>query len=219
MSLETQAMVKGRLPCIKLVFGALKDAIEPHVTVPLSHCMPYSQIRFRRRPKWMELFRVRQFAIDVLTASSGYCLTQTYLEGEVKPVALELLKKKTMTPGEEEQLEDLVYRMRAVMAHLRNARLHGHVPPKRFAALKAVIAIVQTGPPPSAVESPCKDKLRLKREEVFLMPRFGESSVVPAPASDSDDDVIDTTPEKHTSDAETIHSDCDEEYIYHQLQA
>ena len=162
-------MVKGRLPCIKLPPGHMLDALEPHVTWPLQWCLRYSQLRFRLRPKWLELFMCREFARDAFEVTDGYCVTQKYLEEEVKTLAVVLknppekgkVKKKLveLSPQELEEVENLVYRMRAAMAHVRNARLHGHTPPARFGIRKGLIALAKTGAPPQLADSPKRDKV------------------------------------------------------------
>ena len=62
----------------------MKDALSPHIVVPLSGLVPYTQLRMGRRGDWEGCFRNRSIATDVLIATKGHTLSQPYLMAEIK---------------------------------------------------------------------------------------------------------------------------------------
>ena len=162
-------MAKGRIPCIHLGKGALKEVLSDHLVVPLAGCNQYSQLKFRRRGKWAEMHRNRGFATDMFVATKGFCLSQSYLTSEIalagKPLKPEMTK-------DDDDVENLAYRIRAMMAHFRNAKKESFPVPTRYAALAAVIHLARLDAPPSTDldKTPCKSKVRLQRELVTDAP-------------------------------------------------
>ena len=165
-------VAKGRLLCIRLAAGELKEALTPHLWgEAVSLMCPYGQLRFRRRPVWAELFRLRDVATDLYMATKGHCLSQKYLEAEVGTVIKELFKKKTFDKQLQDDITELCYRLRAMMAHIRGCKVNGWVPPTRFGILSALINLAHIEPPPKELQqplSPIADKKVRRREMVWL---------------------------------------------------
>ena len=145
-------MTKGRIPDVRMASGALTDVLTPHIVMPLDAVAIYSQLRMRRRGRWAELFRNRSVCHDVMVATDGHSLSQGYVESELTIIVRQMMK---ITPPTElpkdttKSIEKLGYRLRAMMSHLRSAKRDNLQPTKRFAALKALIAMASTDAPPA----------------------------------------------------------------------
>ena len=89
-------------------------------------------------------------------------------------VVLKLTKKKELTPQEKEDPIGFCYRIRAMMAHIRAAKVHSWRPPVRYGILKGVIHLAKIEAPPKVQQeerSPIKEKSVRIREQEWLSPR------------------------------------------------
>ena len=125
----------GRIPEANLPKGALHDCLVPHIVLPVSGLVPYSQLNLRRRGKWPELYRNRAVTTDIFSATKGQCVRQKYLYEEVVAIVKELDANFV-----ERDVDDLCYRIRAMMSHLRSAKGNSYPTPQRFVGLDAVLA-------------------------------------------------------------------------------
>ena len=192
---------KGRVLCVRLQPGQLTKILEVYIldlSPPiLDRSAAYTQLVFRKRPIWSELFYNRSLADDMFAETGGYMIAQKYIEKEISIV---LGKRKVeITPSLSEAIENLGYRVRAIMSHCRNAKLHGWKPPKRFGILKSTIALACLDAPAAQetdTVSPVKNKKRARDELVWLKapPLFAQVAPPATPTSPAAPPVSQKTP-------------------------
>ena len=191
---------------MRLPGGSLTEALTPHlIGGDIDSMIPYSQLHFRRRPKWAELFRVRDCGGDVLGATNGYCIGQKFLESELTIVLLTLFKRKELSVEETKATVELCYRIRSIMAHLRASRVHNWTPPKRFSILSAYIALAKVEPPPlneRDAESPRKCKKLAAREQVWLEPPPAFGATLSTDVGHPARSILDTLSDSEADDGE-----------------
>ena len=98
---------------------------------------PYTQVDTRKRPVWGELWRQRAAAADFFIAPGGHLHKQTDMDA----VVLQAMRGLGIPEELYSESEAVAVRIRAIMSHIRNARVHNHVLPSRFQQLKGMVSL------------------------------------------------------------------------------
>ena len=135
---------KGRITCVDLDDGLAASLLSDSLPMA-AHCsnlVLYTELNFRRRGKWSELYKNRSFLADVFMATGGYLVRQSSLQRQMTAYV-----RKNNIQGEAMDIESLVYRIRAMMSHLRDAKAKAHKIPRRFECLASVLNNVRIEAP------------------------------------------------------------------------
>ena len=176
----------GRIADIKLPAGSLKSVLALHIVLPLPANAHYRKLNMRHRGDWSLLFRSRALLSDLYVATRGHSVGHPYLMAEIRDVVLDMLLPpatrtattdfaRSLQPYEND-IDELSYRLRVMMSHLRSAKAGNWQVPKRFDSLKAVIQLAALEQlEPSHVE-----------EELFVTPTKRKSAhavsdILPSP--------------------------------------
>ena len=146
----------GRIVCGPMNTRLVADAITINVGEEkrAKQWFPYSQMDARKRPVWAELWRQRGAAADFFVASNGFLLKQKEME---RTVLISMAELK-IPEDQHAEAEGVAMRIRAIMAHLRNAKVHSHSIPSRFQQLHAVLQMVSLENPPRTSPSKKMEK-------------------------------------------------------------
>lgn len=133
---------KGRIPEIDLSEEAARALFAGNVACrsrPETIAV-YKQLKFRRRGDWAAIYRNRGLLMDAFQASRGRLIRQSSLDRQFRAFMI--------SEGSECSLDEsdqVAYRIRAMMSHLRDARADNRHPPARNQALSAVMNIIDVG--------------------------------------------------------------------------
>ena len=122
---------------------------------------PYTQVDTRKRPVWGELWRQRAAAADFFIASGGHLHKQTDMDA----VVLQAMKELGIPADLFSESEAVAVRIRAIMSHIRNARVHNHVLPSRFQQLKGVLNMVSLDKLQKVAKTPSPKKKKKNKEK------------------------------------------------------
>ena len=135
---------KGRIACVDLdddrARALFSDALP--LAKRLGDLLPYPELSFRRRGRWSDLYKHRGFLSDAFKASEGYLLRQRVLHKQMADFS-----RNRDIAGSPAEIEALCYRIRAMMSHLREAKLKAFKIPERFESLSATLFHVKISPP------------------------------------------------------------------------
>ena len=139
---------------------------ELHPTLTVDSMAPYTCLIMRKRVRWEEVHRNRSLLGALFRISGGHLIRQCSLQVAV----LTFLQSEAVTHTEE-QAENLTYRLRLQMSHLREAKAGSRSPPTRLAHLSAVLDSIAITP---------KDDVK----QLDSMPVFRHVARVPLPLPD-----------------------------------
>ena len=159
----------GRPLCVELPAGQVAIVLEDHIHGKVSHRLPYSTYSMRKRARWPEIYKSRSCLADVLTATAGFQLKNTYANEEMQTAV-----DSTETEGSKDEVEKCAYRLRTMMSHLRDAKKNSWMPPRKFDAVRGLISLVQVGNPPMHRTSKQKAMAKLKRQAEKQAPAKGK---------------------------------------------
>ena len=135
---------KGRIACVDLdddrARALFSDALP--LAKRLGDLLPYPELSFRRRGRWSDLYKHRGFLSDAFKASEGYLLRQRVLHKQMADFS-----RNRDIAGSPAEIEALCYRIRAMMSHLREAKLKAFKIPERFESLSSTLFHVKISPP------------------------------------------------------------------------
>ena len=196
----------GRIPEVTLPDGKIQLVLEANIPegIEVAAMCPYGTLKWRARGLWPDLYKNRGVLADIFKLSGGGLVHQVSLTKQICCWLDRLQPPKKYSP---QDAEDLCFRIRIQMSHLRDHAVQKRRPPARFQMLQGVMSLCSCagvtksgedeangeGMGEAVMPPPClKEK---EADDVAVMPqpslkKADEVAVMPPPCFQEANDVV-----------------------------